>query len=665
MSAAEPTPEQKFALEYARHLVEHGMPVFLAPPALTQEGKWDPTGGTDGLGYHLPQSKWQQTVADSRVLDDWEPGVAICAVTGQGVDVIDVDPRNDGDEGFARMRAEGLMPNSYGRQRTPSGGTHDFVSALGVRKLTNFRPGVDLQAGDSDGHGRGFVFLAPTVRKSKVSEEVVAYEWDMPPDLDALDLIGADPTSAALADAVRAYRTPVATREQAEIDLSSPPSADEVRKAAAVLAKAEKQMFDAEEGSRNDTLIRLLPKLYQFVLGECLDEAEVEERMRSAAAKAGIGDEYENTSESAWVYANRDGADRPYIETAADDFRDEDGAVTEATAGPIKRFQRMNLAELLDPDRPPREYVVEPMIAAGSSVSLVAPAGARKSLVLLAIALAVARGDEDFAGMAIPRGRRVLYVDMENTEDDLRERLLSFGVTPGDQLDRFILLSLPSMDPLDSAKGGREFTEAVDSFGLEPGDMVVLDSYQRITEAGENDSDTARGYYRHTGMALKARGLTVVRTDNTGKDASRGARGSSGKRDDVDIEYLMESRGDFIDIKTGKARQRGVSAMTLRVRVEDERTTFHSDQSAAPHSRTRACVRVLDEMAVPNEAGERKAAAALKDSEVEFPRTVIRDAVKLRQNRAVEVRRAFTTSAEEDTAPTKDGAVRRGEGSKG
>lgn len=323
MSAVEPTPEQRLALEYARHLVEHGMPVFLAEPALTQEGKWDPTGGTDGLGYHLPQSKWQQTVADSRFLDEWEPGVAICAVTGQGVDVIDVDPRNDGDEGFARMRAEGLIPNSYGRQRTPSGGTHDFVSALGVRKLTNFRPGVDLQAGDSDGNGRGFVFLAPTVRKSKVSDELVAYEWGMPPDLDALDLVGADPSGALLADAVRAYRTPVGTREQAETDLSSPPTDEEVRKATAVLAKAERTMLNAEEGTRNDTLIRQLPKLYQFVLGGCLDEREVDERLRGAAAEVGIGDEYETTSESAWVYANRDGAQRPHIETAADDFEDE------------------------------------------------------------------------------------------------------------------------------------------------------------------------------------------------------------------------------------------------------------------------------------------------------------------------------------------------------
>jgi hypothetical protein len=245
----------------------------------------------------------------------------------------------------------------------------------------------------------------------------------------------------------------------------------------------------------------------------------------------------------------------------------------------LSRFARTDLGELLDPNRPAREYVVEPMIAAGAAVALVAPAGHRKSLLALGVALAVARGDAHFAGMPIPRARRVLYVDMENTEDHLRERLVSFGVTPGDDLGRFILLSLPSMDPLDTAKGGADLLAALGAYELERGDLVVLDSYQRVTQAGENDSDTTRGYYRHTGVHLKARGLTVIRTDNTGKDVSRGARGSSGKRDDVDIEYLLESKGaDYIEVGVGKARQRGVSGLVLWVRTDaDGQTTFHSD----------------------------------------------------------------------------------------
>lgn len=636
MTEVDMTPEQKIALGHARYLTEYGVPVFVAPPAITN-GEWDADGGTGHTGYYLP-GDWQHTVADSGVLDEWQSGWAVCAVTGHGVDVVDVDPRNGGDTSFAAMRDDGLVPRSYGQQQTPSGGTHELIASLGVGKRLNFRPGVDVLAGDSDGGGRGFVFLAPAERASKTDGEVRAYSWATPPDLTMLEMVGPDDTGVPLAQVL--HQTREGTLDRAEIDVSSPPADDQVAKAIAVLAKAERLMLATTEGTRNNTLIRLLPKLYQFVLGGCLDEAAVDERMHRAAAHIGIGDEYAATSASAWEYAHRDGAERPAVETAADVF----GSV--AIADVSGKFQPLDLAQLLDPDRPPREYVVDPMIAAGSSVALVAPAGHRKSLVLLALALAVARGDEAFAGMTIPRARRVLYLDMENTEDDLRERLLSFGVSLHDQLANFLLVSLPSMEPLDTAKGGADFTEAVDAFGLEAGDVVVLDSYQRITQAGENDSDTTRGYYRHTGVRLKARGLTVIRTDNTGKDVSRGARGSSGKRDDVDVEYLMESKGSYVDIMTGKARQRGVSNLTLRISDEDSKTTFHSDHKLQPESRAEECARILDEIVLPVEAGERAALSALREKGHEIPRNAVREAVRLRKNRAADARRAFAAEGD-------------------
>lgn len=298
----------------------------------------------------------------------------------------------------------------------------------------------------------------------------------------------------------------------------------------------------------------------------------------------------------------------------------------------------MSLQALLDPNRPEREYVVQPMFAAGTSTALVAPAGHRKSLLLLGLALAVARGDADFAGMTIPKPRRVCYVDMENTEDDLRERLLSFGVTPGDDLERFVLLSLPSMRPLDTAPGGKEFLEVVEAYGLTAGDVVVLDSYQRITQAGENDSDTTRGFYRHTGMRLKALGLTVIRTDNTGKDVSRGARGSSGKRDDVDVEYLLHSDGDYIEITTGKARQRGVPRLSIHVSTDEPtgRTSFRSDLPTPTARKAVECAEVLDRLGVPRDAGERKALAALDAAGDLTPRAVVREAVALRKTSAAD-----------------------------
>jgi hypothetical protein len=89
-------------------------------------------------------------------------------VTGIVYDVIDIDPRNGGKESFEKM-SEALGddgPEVLWKVKTPSGGLHLYVESLGIRKR-KFRslPGIDLQAGDGDGLGRGFVFLPPTVRK--------------------------------------------------------------------------------------------------------------------------------------------------------------------------------------------------------------------------------------------------------------------------------------------------------------------------------------------------------------------------------------------------------------------------------------------------------------------------------------------------------------------
>ncbi|MBO0920361.1 AAA family ATPase [Cellulomonas sp. zg-ZUI222] len=301
---------------------------------------------------------------------------------------------------------------------------------------------------------------------------------------------------------------------------------------------------------------------------------------------------------------------------------------------PTGRFTRLNLRELLDPNRPPRRYVVDLLLLEGTATAFIAPAGHRKSLVALSLAVAVARGDAEWAGLTIPRGRRVLYVDMENTEDDLRERLLSFGVT--DDIERLVVLSMPPMRPLDTERGGDEFLAAVDAFGLEPGDLVVLDSYQRITEAGENDSDTTRAFYRHTGVGLKQRGLTVIRTDNTGKDAARGARGSSGKRDDVDVEYLIKSTGDLIEFTPGKARQRGVDGLTVRVHTtSDGHTSFSGSRGTAHQADVAGCIDWLDEHEVDPSTGHNKVSEMVRDGDrLLFTRAVVREAVRIRKERA-------------------------------
>lgn len=151
--------EQAQALEVARGLVRAGVPMFLGRP--------DPN---EPIGFKLPRG-WQDVRADESVVDAWRPGWGLCAVTGHGLDLVDVDPRSGGTTNGVPM------PHVYLVAETPSGGAHFFVRSLGVPSRDGVFPGVDLKSGTADGSGRGFAFIAPTVRRSKLDGLEREYRW--------------------------------------------------------------------------------------------------------------------------------------------------------------------------------------------------------------------------------------------------------------------------------------------------------------------------------------------------------------------------------------------------------------------------------------------------------------------------------------------------------
>jgi len=149
-------------LEVARELARIGVPLFLAPP--------DPSKST---GFALPNG-WQRARPDPTVPDHWRPGWALCAVTGHALDLVDLDPRN-GWDWTSDVRA--VLPFTVATAETPSGGEHLWVPAMGVESRDGVFPGMDVKSGTSEGFGRGFGFIAPTERRSKVDGVVRPYRW--------------------------------------------------------------------------------------------------------------------------------------------------------------------------------------------------------------------------------------------------------------------------------------------------------------------------------------------------------------------------------------------------------------------------------------------------------------------------------------------------------
>ncbi|WP_350258329.1 AAA family ATPase [Scrofimicrobium sp. R131] len=594
------------------------------------KGKWDPPAG------------WQHTTGqvDPATLN---PGDALGYVTGGVCDVVDIDPRNGGDVTTLLDK----LPPVRRVVATPSGGLHLYIDALGLPK-GQLAPGIDYQAKGA------FVLMPPTEGYT---------------ELETVD-VGAPAGDTWLRSCLE---RPEKERTESAGGLVTP---QHRAKAEAILSKATRDIADRGEGSRNATVYAALVPLVSFVKAGAIAEDAVRAGLWDAVAAVPASEpytraEFEASWESAWAVAE---ARLPAVDAPADHFtvwtepdpdpadalsreierlrrEDERKALTEEARRwldnggkpPAAPYAPLDLVRLMNPERPAREWVVEGLMFKGTATALVAPAGTGKSLIALRIALAVARGEADFAGMPIPKRRRVFYIDKENPEDEQHDRLKSFGLTQPDAealAGWLYLVPFPNAAPLDTRHGGDQLMAALDAYDVGDGDVVFIDSFQRVTEGESNDDTSIRHYTQFTGDRLKAKGVAVVRLDNTGKDIRKGPRGSKGKSDDVDFEYQLskvyESHGrTVVGTKVLKDRTGAVESVPdIAVTRQDGLTTFSQEEE---QDRVQQCVAWLDTNDVPPEQGINKTWNWVRDNQPEpgyFKKEHhVEKAVKFRQQR--------------------------------
>jgi RecA-family ATPase len=144
-------------------------------------------------------------------------------------------------------------------------------------------------------------------------------------------------------------------------------------------------------------------------------------------------------------------------------------------------------------------------------------------------------------------------VDNENTaKGDVKPRLKAMGFESGD-LENLLYLSFPDLSPLNTKAGGETFKKIVEDFKPE---LVVLDTFSRFLEGDENLAQTAQTFYNWTGKFLKKNGIAYVRIDHMGKNSASQVRGTSAKKDDVDLVWLLEEveAGKKFEMINEKAR---------------------------------------------------------------------------------------------------------------
>jgi hypothetical protein len=272
------------------------------------------------------------------------------------------------------------------------------------------------------------------------------------------------------------------------------------------------------------------------------------------------------------------------------------------------------------------EWVYPDVLARGRGHALYAGRKEGKSLLALYMA----------AKLASEGSCHVLYVDYEMTEQDLRERLRDMGYGPASELSRLHYALLPTLPPLDSEAGGAALMGLLDSAAADAAKahfVVIIDTIGRAVQGEENSADTWRLFYLHTGLRLKQRGLTWMRLDHAGHEATH-QRGSSAKGDDVDIVWRLKRTDNGVVLKRELARMAWVPE-TVPLLQEDFPLRYLPGAADWPAG-TAEVANILDRLGLPLEASVRTAGMELRKVDEGRRHELVSAALKWRREKAAD-----------------------------
>ena len=278
-----------------------------------------------------------------------------------------------------------------------------------------------------------------------------------------------------------------------------------------------------------------------------------------------------------------------------------------------------------DRDHSQAEWVFEDVLARGRGHALYAGHKEGKSLFTLYLAASVATGTAPCV---------VVYLDYEMSEQDVFERLADMGYGPESDLSRLRYALLPSLPPLDTADGARALAAIIDRVEAEWPQhhvVVIIDTISRAVAGEENDADTFRAFYAHTGIELKRRGATWARLDHGGKDPTKGMRGASAKGDDVDVVWRLARSEKGVTLQRDAARMSWVPEK-VSFGIQEDPLRYIRIEYVWPAG-TSDTAELLDRLQIPLEASANTAVAALKAAGDGRRKQVVLAALKWRRER--------------------------------
>ncbi|OSJ22133.1 hypothetical protein BSZ19_46950 [Bradyrhizobium japonicum] len=191
----------------------------------------------------------------------------------------------------------------------------------------------------------------------------------------------------------------------------------------------------------------------------------------------------------------------------------------------------------------PKNWLVKGLLAQGETSAWIAPPGGMKSALMAELTMCVAN-QQPWHGRKVDHCFGVMYFALERS-DLVHRRLMAhclrMELSPDDR-EQMPIMVCPAMVDLTAADCVPQVMRSINELGHEYGvgpALLIFDTFAKLIAAGGGDEDKAKDQGRVFANIQRIKdachGPHVALVGHTGKDETRGSRGSNAFLGDVDV----------------------------------------------------------------------------------------------------------------------------------
>ena len=207
-------------------------------------------------------------------------------------------------------------------------------------------------------------------------------------------------------------------------------------------------------------------------------------------------------------------------------------ASEEDTGLPFKLIKAADILTMTPP-----KWRIKDMLPETGLVVLYGPPGSAKSFLALSMALALARGDEEWLGFEIVEPCPVVYINLESSWG-LAGRLTAWANQRHEKFPDGLFFITSTFDLLDS-----DYVEALIRIVPKKG-LVIIDTLARATPGADENAAKDMGLIISSAGHIQTatEGIVLIVT-HVGKDKTKGIRGHTSLLGAVDVSIAVEKNG--------------------------------------------------------------------------------------------------------------------------